>query len=127
MLNSEFGGMDRDKAQMLAQDGKLSDTFALKYAMHSGSFGGLGTDEALLRTTLEGKTKAEIDKIKADYQTAGGKPLMRTTSAARSMVATASDRPDVKGQADDAAGDGRPRPTRPGSSSAAADRTLRTA
>ena len=76
MLNSEFGGMDREKAQMLAQDGKLSDTFALKYAMHSGPFGGLGTDEALLRTTLEGKTKAEIDKIKADYQTAYGKPLM---------------------------------------------------
>jgi hypothetical protein len=75
MLKSEFGGMDRDKAQMLARDGKLSDTFALKYAMHSGPFGGLGTDEALLRTTLEGKSKAEIDKIKADYQTAYGKPL----------------------------------------------------
>lgn len=75
MIDSEFGGMDREKASMLAQDGKLSNSFALKYAMHSGPFGGLGTDEALLRTTLDGKSKAEIAQIKEDYRKAYGHEL----------------------------------------------------
>lgn len=75
MIGSEFSGMDREKAAMLAQEGKLSDTFALNYAMNSGPLGGLGTDEALLRTTLEGKTAEQIAKIKADYRQAYGREL----------------------------------------------------
>lgn len=60
---------------MLAQDGKLSDSFALTYALNSGPFGRQGTDEALIRKTLEGKIKDAIDKIKKDYKAAYGRDL----------------------------------------------------
>ncbi len=64
-LKDNMSGKDLDKAKMLEKDGKLSDTFALNYAMN-GSF--FSTDKDAIKSTLTGKSPAEVDKLCAQYQ-----------------------------------------------------------
>ena len=68
MLSSNMGGLDLEKAKRLEQDGKVSDAFALKYALHSGFF----TDKAEVKKILGGKdgeglSKAELDKLRQEF------------------------------------------------------------
>lgn len=70
MLKSELGGLDLEKADQLKDSGKISDEFALKYATS-----GLGTNEDLLKKTLEGKSKAEIDALRKTYKDKYGQDL----------------------------------------------------
>lgn len=65
MLHDELGAMDEERAKQLKAEGKLTDEFALKYAMS-----GVGTDEEMLKATLKGKSKAEIDALAATYAAA---------------------------------------------------------
>jgi hypothetical protein len=60
MLDANLSGLDRQKAQQLEDKGKLDDAFALKYAME-GSF--WSTDKQLIKDTLAGKSKAEVDAL----------------------------------------------------------------
>lgn len=62
MLKDEMGEMDVSRATQLAANGKMDPAFALKYAMD-----GLGTDEDMIKSTLQGKSKEEIKVIKAQY------------------------------------------------------------
>lgn len=70
MLKSEMGGLDLEKAKQLKDNGKISDEFALKYATD-----GLGTNEELIRKTLEGKSKTEIDALRKTYKEKYGQDL----------------------------------------------------
>lgn len=70
MLKSELGGLDLDKANQLKDNGKISDEFALKYATN-----GLGTNEELIRKTLEGKSKTEIEALRKTYKEKYGQDL----------------------------------------------------
>jgi len=70
MLKSEMGGLDLEKAKQLKDNGKISDEFALKYATD-----GLGTNEELIRKTLEGKSKTEIEALRKTYKEKYGKDL----------------------------------------------------
>lgn len=70
MLKSELGGLDLEKANQLKKDGKISDEFALKYATN-----GIGTNEELIRKTLEGKTKDEIAALRKTYKEKYGQDL----------------------------------------------------
>ncbi len=70
MLKSELGGLDLEKATQLKDSGKISDEFALKYATD-----GLGTNEELIRKTLEGKSKAEIEALRKTYKEKYGQDL----------------------------------------------------
>lgn len=70
MLTSELGGLDLEKATQLKDSGKISDEFALKYATD-----GLGTNEELIRKTLEGKSKAEIEALRKTYKEKYGQDL----------------------------------------------------
>lgn len=68
MLSANMGGLDLEKAKRLEQDGKVSDAFALKYALHSGFF----TDKAEVKKILGGKdgeglTKPELDKLRQEF------------------------------------------------------------
>jgi len=57
-LSGEVGGIDSERA-LMAADGAQDDTFKLFYGMN-----GLGTDEELLKSTLEGKSKQEIEAMR---------------------------------------------------------------
>jgi hypothetical protein len=70
MLKSELSGLDLEKANQLKKDGKISDEFALKYATN-----GIGTNEELIRKTLEGKSKTEIDELRKTYKEKYGQDL----------------------------------------------------
>ncbi|PSM30550.1 hypothetical protein BVG81_009955, partial [Haliangium sp. UPWRP_2] len=70
MLKSEMGGLDLEKANQLKDSGKISDEFALKYATD-----GLGTNEELIRKTLEGKSKTDIDNLRKVYKEKYGQDL----------------------------------------------------
>lgn len=77
VVKESFKGLDKDKVDMLRKQGKLDDEFALHYAMERSSW---STDKELLKKTLDGKSKAEIDAITAKYnasygQTHGGLDL----------------------------------------------------
>lgn len=68
MLSSNMGGLDLEKAHRLEKDGKVSDAFALKYALHSGFF----TDKGEVKRILGGKdgdglSKAELDKLRTEF------------------------------------------------------------
>jgi hypothetical protein len=56
------GDLDVERADRLRKDGKLDGAFALYAAMK-----GLGTDEALLKETLRGKSPAELAQLRRDY------------------------------------------------------------
>ncbi len=62
-LQSQLIGNDLEKANKLIQNGQLTDAERLKYAME-----GAGTDEDEIKAVLGGKSKAEIDALRADYQ-----------------------------------------------------------
>lgn len=64
-LKQNMSGLDLEKAQQLEQQGKLDDTFALKYAME-GSF--WSTDKSLIKQTLAGKSKEEIAALQDKYK-----------------------------------------------------------
>ncbi len=64
VLEEKLDGLDREKAIMLCDFGKLTDQFALRYAM-KGQI--IGTDEDLIKNTLKNKTKSEINEIKSNY------------------------------------------------------------
>ncbi|HNN94045.1 MAG TPA: hypothetical protein PKI03_17330 [Pseudomonadota bacterium] len=70
MLKNEMGGLDLEKANQLKDSGKISDEFALKYATD-----GLGTNEELIRKTLEGKSKTDIDNLRKVYKEKYGQDL----------------------------------------------------
>lgn len=68
MLSSNMSGLDLEKAHRLEKEGKVSDAFALKYAMHSGFF----TDKAEVKRILGGKdgdglSKPELDKLRQEF------------------------------------------------------------
>ena len=69
MCADELDSLDRQKAEQIAENGKMDDGFALYYAMNEG-FMGIGTDDALLKERLKGKSKDEIKKITEDYRKA---------------------------------------------------------
>ncbi|HVK89637.1 MAG TPA: hypothetical protein VM513_36190 [Kofleriaceae bacterium] len=69
MIDSELDELDREKAKQLATQGRMSDGFALYYAMNEG-FLGIGTDDDLLKQRLQGKDKEEIARIQLEYAAA---------------------------------------------------------
>lgn len=69
-LGKELSGNDLAKTKILMEQGKLSDAQELKFAME-----GMGTDEATVKRTLEGKSKEEIAKLKEDYRKETGREL----------------------------------------------------
>lgn len=58
MLDEELSGDDRERAKQLKEKGTLDPEFAIRIATQDW-----GTDEALLKKTLAGKSKEEIAKI----------------------------------------------------------------
>ncbi len=66
----DLRGRDLDDARTLAKDGQLSDVQRLDRAMR-----GNGTNEAALKSVLEGKTKAEVDGIATAYLARTGRTL----------------------------------------------------
>jgi Bacterial toxin 4/Annexin len=67
----ETSGYSQDEAyDLIAQGGKLSDAQTLKYAVF-----GAGTDEEAIKRTLKGKSKAEIEQLKAQYRELTGNDL----------------------------------------------------
>ncbi len=65
---------DLAKAQQLAKDGKVSDELAIKMSMNTGLFG-MFTDDKKVNSILEGKSKKEIDELKAKYAALTGKDM----------------------------------------------------
>ncbi len=71
MLDDELSADDRERAKQLKETGELKPEFALKIATE-----GWGTDEAMLRKTLSGKSKDEIKTIREAWEKANpGKKL----------------------------------------------------
>ena len=70
MLADEMGDMDAERARQLAANGRMDPVFAMQYAMD-----GIGTDEAMIREQLAGRTAAEIDAFRAEYRTRYGRDL----------------------------------------------------
>ncbi len=69
-LRSEMSGNDLTRTEALLDRGKLSDAERLHYAID-----GAGTDEATIREVLGGRSRAEVDAIRADYQKRYGRAL----------------------------------------------------
>ena len=71
VLDEELQGYSRNEAlERLKTGGKLDDARELKYAVF-----GAGTNEDRIRDVLKGKSKAEIDKLKAEYKNLTGNDL----------------------------------------------------
>ena len=58
VLKTELSGVDLDRASQLKASGRVDDELLLVAAMK-----GIGTDEELLKETLKGKSKADIEKL----------------------------------------------------------------
>ena len=68
MLDDEMGQMDSERARQLATNGRLDPAFAMRYAMD-----GFGTDEQMIRDTLQGRSADDIRQIRQQYaDTYGG-------------------------------------------------------
>jgi len=78
MCDDELDELDKKKAAMIAENGKMNDGFAAYYAMNEG-FLGIGTDDDLLKSRLQGKSKEEVLQIQKEYLRAKceaeGKPV----------------------------------------------------
>ncbi|GAA1769389.1 hypothetical protein GCM10009712_16720 [Pseudarthrobacter sulfonivorans] len=71
VIDLELQGYSHDEAlERIDAGGKLDDAHELKYSIF-----GPGTNEDRIKETLKGKSKAEIDKIKADYKALTGNDL----------------------------------------------------
>lgn len=62
-LRSEMGDHEYGKTRALIDRGQLSDTEQLYYAV-----AGAGTDEAAIRSALQGKSREEIDALRVQYR-----------------------------------------------------------
>ncbi len=69
-LSRELGASDLAKTQALMERGQLSGAEAVHFAV-----AGNGTDEAALTGALRGKSKAELDRMSAEYQEKYGRPM----------------------------------------------------
>lgn len=58
VLNTGLSGVNLNRASQLKASGKVDDELLLVAAMK-----GIGTDEELLKETLKGKSKADIEKL----------------------------------------------------------------
>lgn len=76
MLDAELGGDDRERARQLKDKGALDPEFAIKIATD-----GWGTDEGLLKKTLQGKSKDEVKKIREAWEKANPGQSMNTLLA----------------------------------------------
>jgi hypothetical protein len=63
-LRSELKDTEFRRAELLIENGELTDAQKLYFAMQ-----GAGTDEDEIKATLEGKSKEEIEAIKREYAT----------------------------------------------------------
>lgn len=70
MLKEELGTMDHERAHQLAQNGRLDPAFALRYSMD-----GFGTDEQMIRETLQGRSREQIAQIREQYRLRYGRDL----------------------------------------------------
>ena len=68
VLHTELSGVDLERASQLKASGKVDDEVLLLAAMK-----GIGTDEELLKDTLKGKSKAEIQALIAKANSKYGK------------------------------------------------------
>lgn len=77
-IGSEFSGSEETRARaLLSGDQAVADAAALYDAMHGG-LTGLGTDEALIMSTLRNKSPEERQRIIDEYRRiSGGRDLMR--------------------------------------------------
>jgi len=69
-LRGEMGVHALGKTEALIERGKLSDVEAVRFAI-----AGVGTDEDALVQSLQGKSKAEIEQISADYKAKYGREM----------------------------------------------------
>jgi hypothetical protein len=70
MIHDEMGAMDEERATQLAANGRLNPEFALEYAMD-----GVGTDEGMIRATLQGKSPEQIQEIRDAFRARTGRDL----------------------------------------------------
>ena len=71
VIKYEVSGYSQDEArERIASGGKLSDAKELKYAIF-----GVGTNEKTIREVMQGKSKAELEAIAADYKSVTGNDL----------------------------------------------------
>lgn len=70
MLSREMGGSDLEQASTLLERGEISDAQRLRFATD-----GLGTDEESIQETLAGKSREEIEEIRAEFSASYGRDL----------------------------------------------------
>ncbi|MCA9551067.1 MAG: hypothetical protein KC933_13620 [Myxococcales bacterium] len=73
-IDDELGGSDLTQAKALLKGDQAAGDAANLYRAMKGGLG-LGTDEAQIFSTLEGKSPAEVDAIKKAYQAQTGESL----------------------------------------------------
>ena len=75
MLGSELGTLDAERARQHATQDRLDPAFAMRYAMS-----GLGTDEDMVRQSLQGLSKEQVDELRGSYKQRYGRDLDREIS-----------------------------------------------
>ena len=75
-LRSELSGNLLQKTETLLSRGKLSDAEKLHFAV-----AGAGTDDATIRSVLDGKSKEDVAKIKSEYKQRYGTELAKDWTA----------------------------------------------
>jgi len=71
VIDWEVSGYSQDEArERIGSGGKLSDAKEMKYAIF-----GLGTNEEVIRSTLRGKSKSELEQLAAEYKQETGNDL----------------------------------------------------